>query len=172
MSWLDITLMCLAGIGFVKGLFDGIVKQAISLIALVLGIIFCSKGAKWLYQYLSTFDYFSENITMLICYIAAFLLIAGIVLLAGEITSKIIGATPLSIINHLTGGFFGLSVMVIFLSLVLNIADAIDKESLLLTKSVKEESRFFYPVKGLLPAIFPSEWFSLRTFNSHTPDIV
>ena len=137
-----------------------------------LGIIFCSKGAKWLYQYLSTFDYFSENITMLICYIAAFLLIAGIVLLAGEIASKIIGATPLSIINHLTGGFFGLSVMVIFLSLVLNIADAIDKESLLLTKSVKEESRFFYPVKGLLPAIFPSEWFSLRTFNSHTPDIV
>ena len=124
MSWLDITLMCLAGIGFVKGLFDGIVKQAISLIALVLGIIFCSKGAKWLYQYLSTFDYFSENITMLICYIAAFLLIAGIVLLAGEIASKIIGATPLSIINHLTGGFFGLSVMVIFLSLVLNIADA------------------------------------------------
>lgn len=26
MNWLDITLLCLAGIGFVKGLFDGIIK--------------------------------------------------------------------------------------------------------------------------------------------------
>ena len=35
MNWLDITLLCLAGIGFVKGLFDGIIKQVVSLIALV-----------------------------------------------------------------------------------------------------------------------------------------
>ena len=33
MNWLDITLLCLAGIGFVKGLFDGIIKQVVSLIA-------------------------------------------------------------------------------------------------------------------------------------------
>ena len=31
MNWLDITLLCLAGIGFVKGLFDGIIKQVVSL---------------------------------------------------------------------------------------------------------------------------------------------
>ena len=36
MNWLDITLLCLAGIGFVKGLFDGIIKQVVSLIALVI----------------------------------------------------------------------------------------------------------------------------------------
>ena len=36
MNWLDITLLCLAGIGFVKGLFDGIIKQVVSLIALVM----------------------------------------------------------------------------------------------------------------------------------------
>ena len=41
MNWLDITLLCLAGIGFVKGLFDGIIKQVVSLIALVIAIFFC-----------------------------------------------------------------------------------------------------------------------------------
>ena len=45
MNWLDITLLCLAGIGFVKGLFDGIIKQVVSLIALVVAIFFCSKAA-------------------------------------------------------------------------------------------------------------------------------
>ena len=40
MNWLDITLLCLAGIGFVKGLFDGIIKQVVSLIALVIAIFF------------------------------------------------------------------------------------------------------------------------------------
>ena len=48
MNWLDITLLCLAGIGFVKGLFDGIIKQVVSLIALVIAIFFCGKAAAWL----------------------------------------------------------------------------------------------------------------------------
>ena len=53
MNWLDITLLCLAGIGFVKGLFDGIIKQVVSLIALVVAIFFCSKAAAWLKGYIS-----------------------------------------------------------------------------------------------------------------------
>lgn len=40
MNWLDIVLVCLAGIGFVKGLFDGVIKQVVSLIALVVAIFF------------------------------------------------------------------------------------------------------------------------------------
>ena len=46
MNWLDITLLCLAGIGFVKGLFDGIIKQVVSLIALVIAIFFCVSGRR------------------------------------------------------------------------------------------------------------------------------
>lgn len=44
MNWLDITLLCLAGIGFVKGLFDGIIKQVVSLIALVIAIFSAESG--------------------------------------------------------------------------------------------------------------------------------
>ena len=52
MNWLDITLLCLAGIGFVKGLFDGVIKQVVSLIALLVGIFFCTKAALWLRGYI------------------------------------------------------------------------------------------------------------------------
>ncbi len=44
MNWLDIILVCLAGIGFVKGLFDGVIKQVVSLIALVVAIFFLFEG--------------------------------------------------------------------------------------------------------------------------------
>lgn len=44
MNWLDITLLCLAGIGFVKGLFDGVIKQVVSLIALLVGIFLYEGG--------------------------------------------------------------------------------------------------------------------------------
>ena len=47
MNWLDITLVCLAGLGFVKGLFDGFIKQVVSLLALVLAIYFCGQIALW-----------------------------------------------------------------------------------------------------------------------------
>ena len=56
MNWLDITLLCLAGIGFVKGLFDGVIKQVVSLIALVIAIFFCGKAAAWLKGYILVFS--------------------------------------------------------------------------------------------------------------------
>ena len=61
MNWLDITLLCLAGIGFVKGLFDGIIKQVVSLIALVIAIFFCGKAAAWLKGYILALGWFPEE---------------------------------------------------------------------------------------------------------------
>lgn len=111
MNWLDITLLCLAGIGFVKGLFDGIIKQVVSLIALVIAIFFCGKAAAWLKGYILALGWFPEEGVTILSYIAGFILIMGVFILAGELVTKVVGATPLSVINHLFGGFFGLLVV-------------------------------------------------------------
>ena len=105
MNWLDITLLCLAGIGFVKGLFDGIIKQVVSLIALVIAIFFCGKAAAWLKGYILALGWFPEEGVTILSYIAGFILIMGVFILAGELVTKVVGATPLSVINHLFGGF-------------------------------------------------------------------
>ena len=70
MNWLDITLLCLAGIGFVKGLFDGIIKQVVSLIALVIAIFFCTEKRRlWLKGYILALGWFpEEGVTMLELY--------------------------------------------------------------------------------------------------------
>ena len=127
MNWLDITLLCLAGIGFVKGLFDRVIKQVVSLIALLVGIFFCTKAALWLRGYILALGWFPEQGVTVLSYVAGFLLIVGVILLAGEILTRVVGATPLSVLNHLAGGVLGLCFMMAFISLLLNSMEMIDK---------------------------------------------
>lgn len=161
MNWLDIIILCLAGIGIVKGLFDGIIKQVISLIALVAGIIFCGMAAAWLRDYMIALDWFPEQGITILSFVLGFLMIAGLVLLAGEIVHRLVGATPLSIINHIAGGVFGLVVMILFLSLFFNFLEIIDTGSVIVKMQTKMDSRLYYTIKEIVPTIFPHNLFSL-----------
>ena len=154
MNWLDITLLGLAGIGFVKGLFDGVIKQVVSLIALLVGIFFCTKAALWLRGYILALGWFPEQGVTVLSYVAGFLLIVGVILLAGEILTRVVGATPLSVLNHLAGGVLGLCFMMAFISLLLNSMEMIDKGSVLIPRGAKVESRFYNSVKEIIPTIY------------------
>ena len=154
MNWLDITLLCLAGIGFVKGLFDGVIKQVVSLIALLVGIFFCTKAALWLRGYILALGWFPEQGVTVLSYVAGFLLIVGVILLAGEILTRVVGATPLSVLNHLVGGVLGLCFMMAFVSLLLNSMEMIDKGSVRIPRQAKVESRFYNSVKEIIPTIY------------------
>ena len=154
MNWLDITLLCLAGIGFVKGLFDGVIKQVVSLIALLVGIFFCTKAALWLRGYILALGWFPEQGVTVLSYVAGFLLIVGVILLAGEILTRVVGATPLSVLNHLAGGVLGLCFMMAFISLLLNSMEMIDKGSVRIPRQAKVESRFYNSVKEIIPTIY------------------
>lgn len=159
---MDIVLLVLVVVGFAKGLFDGVIKQVVSLIALVVAIFFCGKVAAWLKGYIMALGWFPEEGTTILSYVAGFLLIVGVFILAGEIVTRIIGATPLSVINHLCGGLFGLLVILVFTSLLLNMLEFVDKGSVLLPRQAKVESRFYYSVRQIVPTIFPSNMFSIR----------
>lgn len=161
MNWLDITLLCLAAIGLMKGLFDGVIKQVVSLIALVVAIFLCGKVAAWLKGHILLLGWFPEQGVTILSYILGFLLIVGIVILAGEVVHKVVGVTPLSVLNHIAGGIFGLLVMIVFVSLLLNLLEIVDRGSVLISLESKVESRFYDPVKQILPTIYPSDLFSM-----------
>ena len=137
MNWLDITLLCLAGVGFVKGLFDGVIKQVVSLIALLVGIFFCTKAALWLRGYILALGWFPEE---------------GVTVLS--ILHRLVDVTPLSLLNHLGGGLLGLCFMMAFVSLFLNGLDLIDRGSVLIPREAKVESRLYIPVKNIVPTLY------------------
>ena len=78
----------------------------------------------------------------------------GVILLAGEILTRVVGATPLSVLNHLVGGVLGLCFMMAFVSLLLNSMEMIDKGSVLIPRQAKVESRFYNSVKEIIPTIY------------------
>ena len=145
-----------------KGLFDGVIKQVVSLIALMAAIFFCAKAAAWLRGYILASGWFPEEGVTILSYIAGFILILGVVMLAGEIVHRVIGVTPLSILNHLAGGLFGLCLMIMFVSLLLNILEAVDRGSVLIPREAKIESRFYNSVKEIVPTIYPGNLFSWK----------
>ena len=104
MNWLDILLLCLAGLGLVKGLFDGGIRQVVSLIALVAAIFCCAQVADWLRGYILQLDWLPEYGVTVLSYLLGFMLIIGVLKLVGDAMSKLIGVTPLSSLNHLLGG--------------------------------------------------------------------
>ena len=119
MNWLDIAILCFAGAGLVKGLLDGAIKQVVALIALIAGIFFCGRAANWLRAVMGGWGLPEPGGTIL-SYILGFLLIVGLLVLVGEIMHRVIDVTPLSILNHLGGGVFGVLIMILSLSLVFN----------------------------------------------------
>lgn len=161
MNWLDVVLLCLAGFGFVKGLFDGIIKQVVSLIALVAAIFLCGEAAGWLRGYIVALGWFPEQGVSVLSYVAGFILIMGVLVLAGEIVTKVIDATPLSIINHLGGGALGLLLVLLFTSLSLNLLDLVDRSGVFISQETKVESRFYEPIRQIVPTIYPHNLFSL-----------
>ncbi len=161
MNWLDITLLCLAGIGFGKGLFDGFIKQVVSLIALVAAIFLCGEAAGWLRGYIVSLGWFPEQGVSVLSYVVGFILIMGVLTLAGVIVTKVIDATPLSVVNHLLGGALGLLLVMLFTSLSLNVLDFIDRSGVLISRETKVESRFFEPVRQIVPTLYPHNLFTL-----------
>ncbi len=162
MNWLDIVLVCLAGFGFVKGLSEGIIRQVVSLIALLAAIFCCAEVADWLRKYIVELNLFPAFWVTILSYVFGFMLIIGILKLVGDLMSKVIGVTPLSLLNHLLGGVFGLMFMMFFMSLLLNVVERIDRNSRWIARETKEESRFYSQIQQIVPTIFPSNLFTLE----------
>ena len=159
MNWLDIMLAVLLGVGFIKGLFDGFIKQVVSLVSLGIAIFFCGRVGDWLKGYLITMDFFPKDGIDIISTVLAFVLIVLVLSLTGVLVSKVVGATPLGPVDNFFGGLFGLVVLVLFSSLLLNLIEIIDKKEVMISKSVKQSSFLYEPVRSILPLIYPQNLF-------------
>jgi membrane protein required for colicin V production len=168
MNWLDITILVILGIGLIKGLHDGMVRQIVACGAMIAGVYLCSAVGEWLRGYLDGIDWFPKQATAIISYFLGFVLVVAVVLLAGSIVNRLISATPLSFLNHLGGGIIGFALTVVFLSLLFNVIEMFDKTSFIISQEVKIESKYYQYIKDIIPNFFPGKLFSLGSANLGT----
>ncbi|MDR2805444.1 MAG: CvpA family protein [Dysgonamonadaceae bacterium] len=158
MNWLDLVIVVCLLIGLIKGLFDGLIKQVVSLAALILAVVFAGQISvpvrNFLLQHV-TGNSVSPQIIAALCYIIAFVLIILAIYLLGKIVDFAIKLTPAKPLNLLLGGLFGVFIWALSLSILFNLFAIFDSSSTILPKQAQEKSKLYGPVKTILPAVTP-----------------
>jgi len=160
MNWLDIVIIICIAIGFIHGLFTGIIKQVISLISLIVAVLLSGAIAKVIRSWVELHfqgenHWFSPNVQNAVFYVLAFLLIICLFALAAKLVDKILNHTPVGAINKLFGAVFGMAFWALCLSFALNCIAIFDSQYRIISKPVKENSICYEPVRMIFPTVFP-----------------
>jgi membrane protein required for colicin V production len=155
MNWIDLAIVVILIISMVSGFINGLIREAASLAALILGIWGAIKFSGFTAAKL--YDYFdmSGHYVGIIAFLVTFGIIVVIIHFVGILADKLADAAALGFINRLLGIAFGLFKTVLILSVFFVILNAIDARRPFLPKEKLEQSIFFNPISDIAPAIFP-----------------
>ncbi len=154
MNSLDLFLLIPIALGFIFGLFKGLVKELASLAAIVLGIY----AAKFLAPTVSdllvkSFD-FSPKTALPLSYLFIFISIAVVLLVLSKMLDKVLDSISLGGFNKFLGGIFGALKYALIISVLLNVFDAVDSRFLIMKNETKENSIAYKPLMKLGPVLW------------------
>ena len=151
MNLLDVLLIAVIAFSSVYGLFKGLVKEVISLLALIIGLIGASRlyeGASPLLQNLGVGEQAARILSFIILFIAIFVALTVI----GKLIHKLVQAIFLGWLNRLGGVGFGLirgiivsAIIIMILTMILSEKAPILSESKL-TPHIMSLSRVLVPL--------------------------
>ena len=154
MNTLDLIILIPITLGFVFGLFKGLVKELASLAAIVLGIFGAKMFAPAVSHFLiNKFD-FSAKTALPIAYLILFVPIAVVLLILAKTLDKIFDSIALGGLNKLLGGIFAALKYALIVSVLLNIFDALDSRFPILKSKTKTESIGYKPILKLAPVLW------------------
>ena len=155
MNYFDIIIAAILLYSAYKGFSKGIVIQAASLIALVLGIYGAIKFSDVTAEFLvSEFGLTTEYLS-LISFAITFVGIVIIVHLIAKIISKFMRAVALGFIDRISGLVFGVLKMTFIISIILVILNNFNKKFSFLPEEKLEGSVLYKPLSNFAPYLFP-----------------
>lgn len=165
MNTLDLILFVPIALGFVFGLFKGLVKELASLAAIVLGIY----GAKLFAPSFSIFLIrkfdFSQKTALPLSYFLLFVMIGIALLLLAKTLDKMFDSIALGGLNKFLGGLFAALKYALIVSVLLNVFEGLDSKLSLIKSKTKAESIGYKPLLNLAPALW-EETKKSKTFDS------
>jgi len=154
MNTLDLLLIIPITLGFVFGLFKGLVKELTSLAAIVLGIYGAKLFAPLISQFLIHTLHFSNKTAIPVAYLILFLAIALGLLLVANMLDKVFDSMSLGGLNKFLGGLFGALKYALIVSVLLNVFDALDSRFPIIKAKTKTESFAYKPVLKFAPELW------------------
>ena len=141
-------------VGFVIGLFKGLIKEITSLAAIVLGIYGAKLLAPMVSGLLVSIFHFSEKTALPMSYLVLFVGIAIALLMLARSLEKIFDSMSLGGLNKLFGGMFGALKYALIVSVLLIVFNAIDSKFSIISAETKNNSIAYKPLLKMAPALW------------------
>ena len=156
MNTLDIILLAFLVLGLVRGFWRGFFVELASLIALIAGVYGAFHFSSFVSEFLKEKVDWNENTINIVAFIVTLLIIVIAIALAGKILTKMADFAALGLFNKLLGGLFGAVKIAVILSAALIVFDKMDRPIPFINETDKVDSRFYEPIKSIIPFLFPS----------------
>jgi membrane protein required for colicin V production len=154
MNIIDIVILIPIGLGFIFGLFKGLIKELMSLAAIIIGIYGAKFFAPALASVLIKLFNSHNSVIIPVAHLTVFLLIVGILMLLAHVFDKIISSISLGGLNRILGGVFGGLKYALLISFLINIVDIVDRQFHVIEKETKETSFIYGPMLAFGPVIW------------------
>lgn len=154
MSSLDLLLLLPIGLGFVFGLFKGLIRELTSLAAIVLGIYGAKLTAPFVSGLLMDQFHISAGVAKPVSYIVLFIAIGLTLLLVANMLDKFMESISLGGLNKFMGGVFGALKYALIMSVLLNVFNALDSKFSLLSAEKKASSYSYQPLLMFGPVLW------------------
>lgn len=159
MNALDFVLLALLVFGLIKGIMRGFVLEAASLLGLIIGVYTAKAYSDSFAQTLHHWFDLSIKYIVPVAFLLIFILVIIVCHLLAKLIDKSLKIKLLKRTNQALGAFLSLLKYLVFLSIILNIFHAIDEKANLVNQSKKVNSLLYYPIKNVVPTVFPYvEW--------------
>ena len=154
MNKLDIFLLIPIALGFIIGLYKGLIKELTSLLAIVLGIYGAKLWAPDVSGFLVHKLDFSGKTAQPIAYMLVFIAIAVLLLILAKMLGKVLDSMSLGGLNKLFGGIFGGLKYALILSVLMNFFNVIDSKFSIISKQTIEKSIGYKPILNFGPKLW------------------
>jgi len=138
-----------------KGLRNGLIIEATSLLALLLGVygayLFSGFTAEFLINNLKLDTEYIGLISFAITFIAIVIAIHFI----GKLLKSLVSAISLGFIDKISGLLFSIAKWAFIISILLGIVNRFDSDEKLITKDMKKKSMLYMPISDFAPKLFP-----------------
>jgi len=125
MNSLDLIILIPIAIGFVVGIFKGLIKELISLAAIVLGIYGAKFFSPWFARVLVNTISISPKTAQPVAFLLLFIAIAVGMLILAHLLDKLFNAISLGGLNKFLGGVFGGIKYALIVSVLMNVFDVL-----------------------------------------------
>jgi len=154
MHTLDLLIIMPITLGFVFGLFKGLVKELTSLAAIILGVFGAKLFAPAVSGVLVHTFHFSDKTATPVAYLLLFIAIALVLLILANMLDKVFDSMSLGGLNKFLGGIFGGIKYALIVSILLNVFDSMDSRFALIKPKTKAESIGYKPMLKFAPTLW------------------